>query len=269
MRNLLVLSSSVAYEPLAGYKETYLFSDGSGAHYKKWPKRAQLRRAGRRLRFKLFVVVACTLGPRPPAISSSYLVLKQKLIAYGIAEAEVEGYLGWYKVSQDAYFDSPENFDSLVEDFFKSSLFSSKVKELWALTNPRWTAVLRWGGSFLSEVSLLDVINENENINSREFVEALKANKSFTPKVFAAYFTNHTVTLEGQAFALEFTPNSFVTPAWIQAVLAMRLDFEVFDTPLGVAVSEYYREIIAAKVRKAHPEYEGMPDDWTLKLFSS
>lgn len=151
----------------------------------------------------------------------------------------------------------------LLEKAFASPMYGHKSKNFFAATHIGNEFILQLGDKFLTEEILLSYIQKElwDSVRS-SYLNAIVSSSHFSEQVIEAVFQSR---LYGESkIILASTPDAMITPKVIIAWLGKALTgpYSQYD-----AMLLWNREHASQRIGKAHPEYQGLPKDWVLKVF--
>lgn len=140
---------------------------------------------------------------------------------------------------------------------FKSPLYSDDAKEYCAAANLNNELILLPADRFLTEKIILGYVeNVTVNIMSIAYFAALIRSSHLSERIVSAAVP-WTDGIQNCA-ALAMIPDAMIT----SEVMTSWLSNAWWRTSQGGGKQE-----AARRVRQVHPEYEGFPDEWVLKVF--
>lgn len=178
----------------------------------------------------------------------------------GLSQAELESS---YDVEQVLYGPSANLKDKAyklrIAEVFASPLYSDVCKKYCAASNINNELMLSVADPFLTEEIILTYI-ENGWSGEMEvsYFKAIMSSSHLSTRILEAVFSK--VSEPAQELSLELIPDSMVTPEVIKSWRASARWNWGWDTEQALS-------LITARVRKAHPEYQDLPDEWMMKMF--
>lgn len=144
-----------------------------------------------------------------------------------------------------------------VREMFDSYAYSDDCKRYFAATHSKSVLTLLLGDNFLTEDVILNTIKEQSNFGlESDYVDAVMLSLHLSEFIISAMFKE--IGPAKGAQVLEATPDSMITAgllnSWVTSLPSENIR-------RGQAL------FIAKRIRRAHPEYEGLPDEWVRKAF--
>lgn len=148
-----------------------------------------------------------------------------------------------------------------ITNVFESPSYSDSCKKYFAASRIDSELVLLSGGQFLTEEIIVGYIEKvgREKPISWDYVKALMRSSHLSGRIIEAmlkqlgYDQSRQVLITSSAALI--TPGVIV--AWLSKAAERRQSRHLLAC----------REFAVLQIRRAHPEYEGFPDDWVLKVF--
>ena len=172
-----------------------------------------------------------------------------------------------YPALEDIFYNPKLRYDEeyklniiIIAEAFASPLYSDNCKRYWAASHVSSSVVLQFGDMFLTEEIILGHIERRElKIITLDYVKAVMSSSHLSERIIEATLKEVSEIQRGSV--LKLTPDIMVTPRVIKSWIS--------TVPHG---GRYGAAVLAARaavsrIRKAHPEYEGFPDEWALKVF--
>lgn len=146
-----------------------------------------------------------------------------------------------------------------VAEVFASSLYSNACKKYFAASNIHNELMFSVADQFLTEEIILShVKREWSGEMEGSYFKAMMTSSHLSERIIVTAFGR--VDGNTRKLSLELTPDYMLTPEVVKSWLAHVC--LVWGWGTGFATS-----LATSRVRKAHPEYEGLPDEWMVKLF--
>lgn len=148
-----------------------------------------------------------------------------------------------------------------LADIFASPVYSDDCKRYFAKAHAYNGAVLLLGDRFLTEEIIFSHISnpEQDQLLSGKYLNNLLVSSHLSERIMEVIFQS--VLPRGSRRVLELTPDIMITPrvinSWIVGV-------SYGDQRL---LPQSFISYAACIVKRVHPEYEGFPDEWALKVF--
>lgn len=153
-------------------------------------------------------------------------------------------------------------YEDVIAGIFASPLYSDDCKRYFAVANVSSSHVLRLQGGLLTEELIFSHVNAPKgSYLGGAYLTALMGSKHLSERIIEAVFIRADKRVSRAA--LEQTPNTMVTPRVVKGWLLQASRKDSFYFP----EEEEEEEFGARHIRRAHPEYEGLPDEWVLKVF--
>lgn len=152
-----------------------------------------------------------------------------------------------------------------VAEIFASPIYDDACKRYFAATHVSYAIVLLLGGEFLTEEIILGYIEDQTGRwfdQSKAYIEAIMGSSHLSENIIEAAFERFNKPC--QAHILELTPDNMITPRVINAWSAWQSTVLYGSDPFW---QETYQKAVISRIKQAHPEYEGFPDEWVLKVF--
>ena len=154
-----------------------------------------------------------------------------------------------------------EDYQLNLIEVFESVLYSDISKTFFAASNISDSRVLLSGDGFLTEEIILGHIEQpNWKFIDEPYVKAIMASSHLSEQIVKA--TLKEVNYKDSRLALEMTPNAMITPdvihIWMSQTTGVLMRRLIPD----------WLSFTANCIRQAHPEYEGFPDEWVVRVFS-
>lgn len=154
-------------------------------------------------------------------------------------------------------YEEVEKHVGSVREMFASYAYSDDCKRYFAATHSKSVLTLLLGDHFLTEDVILSTIKEQSNFGlESDYVDVVMLSSHLSEFIISAMFEE--IGPAKGAQVLEATPDSMIT--------AGLLNSWVTSLP-SEGIRRGQALFIAKLIRRAHPEYEGLPDEWVRKAF--
>lgn len=179
-----------------------------------------------------------------------------------LSEAETASYRALERVfwPQELALDSLE-YKQSVSEAFASPIYDTAAKEYFAAAHVTNPLILSVADRFLTEKIILCYL-EGHRIRAfavRHFA-ALMGSEHLSERIILAAF--HKMDSGGILKVLDLVPDPMVTPEVAKRWMAKALQVPYVSLQPELATTD-----VVQRIRETHPEYEGFPDEWTLKVF--
>ena len=199
-----------------------------------------------------------------PAAGALYVVRRNGLqeiieaLHRELSESDMKNYYVLDKIFYTRHTDKEvEKHVGSVKEMFASYAYSDDCKRYFAATHSKSVLTLLLGDDFLTEDIILSTIKEQSNYGlESDYVDAVMLSSHLSEPIISAIFKRIGPAKSGQV--LEATPDSMITAGLLNSWVA---SLPSGDLKLVDAL------FIAKRIRRAHPEYEGFPDEWVIKVF--
>lgn len=148
---------------------------------------------------------------------------------------------------------------------FQSPLYSDSSKECFAAAHLNQDFILLSAGEFLTEKIILSYLKHPwPQILDLGYFAALMGSEHLSERIVLVagrkvdFFEDHE--------ALKLIPNTMI----ISTVIASWLNhvaWGLVDGGSSSIAAKNPHSFAAGRVKRAHPEYEGLPDEWVLRVF--
>lgn len=195
---------------------------------------------------------------KPPSLNVREIIGALRL---RLSESDLDSFYDlehiFYRSKYYPYYPEKEASKLKVAEVFTSSLYNIACKKYFAASNIHNELMFSVADQFLTEELIFSHIEGAGSIEIEWcYVKAMISSSHLSERILAASFSK--VSEDTRELTLELTPDNMLTPEVVKSWLASaRWGWETGDT----------LTCVAARVRKAHPEYEGFPDEWLLKVF--
>lgn len=148
-----------------------------------------------------------------------------------------------------------------IVEVFASSLYSEASKEYFAAGKVEDRLILSVCGQFLTEKIILGYLEgPRANLFNVDYFTALMGSKHLSVQIISAALIRLYPPWDWKA--LEVIPNLMIIPEVVVSWLA-----KVSGGSSGGFILAEAKVAAALRIKQVHPEYEGLPDDWVLKVF--
>ena len=170
------------------------------------------------------------------------------------------------------YGDGPTSkYENIIEKAFASPLYSDACKQLFAASHIDSELVLSLGDKFLTEEIILGYVRKaGFKTPYEDYIRVLMSSSHLSENIIEAEFGSRGTL--ARLMALELTPDRMITPKLMHA-WKITVPYDVRPSGMGVKTEGRSERLkvnltaAAARIRQVHPEYEGFPDEWVMKVF--
>lgn len=145
-----------------------------------------------------------------------------------------------------------------IAEVFASPLYSDSCKKYFAAAHVDDELMFFAADRFLTEEIILShVKGKTFVVLEWSYFKAMMGSIHLSERIMEATFERMAASWRREVLTL--TPDTMITPKVMNSWLA--------------SVEGWYRKpedsfkVAAPRIREAHPEYEGFPDDWVMKVF--
>lgn len=178
-----------------------------------------------------------------------------------LSEADTESYHAFENIFYSSEIPrGSKEYETSIAAAFKSPLYSEACKKRFAAANMIVELTLLAADKFLTEKIILSYVEGlRYKVLSLSYFAVLMGSSHLSERIVSAAIQKIDVEVRRDG-VLEIIPNTMITPRVIK-------DWMTHTSRPPFPAGWKSESNAAERVRQAHPEYEGFPDEWVLTVF--
>ena len=178
-----------------------------------------------------------------------------------LSEADTESYRAFENIFYSSEIPrGSKEYETSIAAAFKSPLYSEACKKRFAAANMFVELTLLVADKFLTEKIILSHLEGlRYKVLRLSYFAVLMGSSHLSERIVSAAIQKIDIEVKMDG-VLKVIPDAMVTPRVIKDWMS---NASAFRIPAGWNPESF----AAQRVKQTHPEYEGFPDEWALKVF--